>query len=86
MGREKDNAEFVEAIKRHIWPHLLEAALKDMTDTYPLAYEEQQAKAKREKEKRKRQSELDEAILIGFRAGNIGSVYMMDAAAQAATE
>ena len=58
-----------------------------MTDTTPLTYEEQQqAKAKREKEKRKRQSELDEAILIGFMTGNMGSVYMMDAVAQAASE
>ncbi len=57
-----------------------------MTDTTPLTYEEQQAKAKREKEKRKRQSELDEAMLIGFMAGNMGSVYMMDAAAQATSE
>ena len=57
-----------------------------MTDTPPLTYEEQQVKAKREQEKRKRQSELDEAMLIGFMAGNMGSVYMMDAAAQAASE
>jgi hypothetical protein len=59
-----------------------------MTDTAnTLTYEEeQQAKAKREKEKRKRQAELDEAMLIGFMAANVGSVYMMDAAAQAANE
>jgi hypothetical protein len=56
-----------------------------MTDN-PLTYEEQQARAKREKEKRKRQAELDEAMLVGFMGGNIGSVYMMDAAAQAASE
>ena len=57
-----------------------------MTDSANLTYGEQQAKAKREKEKRKRQAELDEAMLIGFMAGNIGSVYTMDAAAQAASE
>jgi hypothetical protein len=59
-----------------------------MTDTATtLTYEEeQQAKAKREKEKRKRQAELDEAMLMGFMAGNMGSVSMIDAAAQAANE
>jgi hypothetical protein len=45
-----------------------------MTGSTTLTYEEQQAKAKREKEKRKRQAELDEAMLIGFMAGNIESV------------
>jgi len=57
-----------------------------MTDTANLTDEEQQAKAKREKEKRKRQAELDEAMTIGFMAGNMESAYMMDAAAQAASE
>jgi hypothetical protein len=80
-------SEFLEEIKRHIAAGTDRGArLKDMTDTADLTYEEQQAKAKREKEKRKRQAELDEAMLIGFMAGNIGSVYTMDAAAQAASE
>jgi hypothetical protein len=79
--------EFLEEVKRHIAAGTERGArLKDMTDTANLTYEEQQAKAKREKEKSKRQAELDEAMLIGFMAGNIGSVYTMDAAAQAASE
>jgi hypothetical protein len=50
-----------------------------MTDTTNLTYEEeQQAKVKREKEKRKRQAELDEAMLIGFMAGNMASVCVYD--------
>lgn len=81
-GRKKKNLQ--KRLKDR-QPQVHEAALKDMTDT-PLTYEEQQARAKREKEKRKRQAELDEAMLIGFMAGNMGSVYMMDAAAQAASE
>jgi hypothetical protein len=80
-------SEFLEEVKRHIAAGTERGArLKDMTDTANLTYEEQQAKVKREKEKRKRQAELDEAMLIGFMAGNIGSVYTMDAAAQAAGE
>lgn len=80
-------SEFLEEVKRHIAAGTERGVrLKDMTDTANLTYEEQQAKAKREKEKRKRQAELDEAMLIGFMAGNIGSVYTMDAAAQAASE
>ena len=80
-------SEFLEEVKRHIAAGTERGArLKDMTDTANLTYEEQQAKAKREKEKRRRQAELDEAMLIGFMAGNIGSVYTMDAAAQAASE
>jgi hypothetical protein len=80
-------SEFLEEVKRHIAAGTERGArLKDMTDAANLTYEEQQAKAKREKEKRKRQAELDEAMLIGFMAGNIGSVYTMDAAAQAASE
>jgi hypothetical protein len=84
--REKDKGEFVEAIKRHMAAGTGGSALKDMTDTNLTYEEQQQAKAKREKEKRKRQAELDEAMLIGFMTGNMGSVYMMDAAAQTASE
>ena len=80
-------SEFLEEVKRHIAAGKERGArLKDMTDTANLTYEEQQAKAKREKEKRKRHAELDEVMLIGFMAGNMGSVYTMDAAAQAASE
>jgi hypothetical protein len=81
----EDKIEFVGAIKRHIAPGT-KAGPKHMTDS-TLTYEEQQAKAKREKEKHMRQAELYEAMLIGFMAGNMESVYMMDAAAaQAASE
>jgi hypothetical protein len=45
-------------------------------------YEERMA---REKAKRKRERELEEAMLIGFMAGNMGSVYTMVAAEAAAS-
>jgi hypothetical protein len=43
-------------------------------------YEQRMA---REKAKRKREQEVEEAMLIGFMAGNMGSVYMMEAAVMA---
>jgi hypothetical protein len=40
-------------------------------------YEERMAL---EKAKRKREAELEEAMLLGFIAGNVGGAYMMEAA------
>jgi hypothetical protein len=39
---------------------------------------------KPKREKRKREKEIEEAMLIGFLAGNMSGVYRMEAAAHAA--
>jgi hypothetical protein len=49
-------------------------------------WEEKQARLAREKAKRKREAEIDEALLIGYMAGNVGNGYAILAAAEMAAD
>ena len=68
-----------DAILNYLWNHNKNKEANKMTATET----DEQRKAR---EKRKREADRDTDLIAAYVAGNVGSVFMMEAAAQASSE